>query len=40
MQSYIAQINEFDRSLAEAIATLAKDFKYKELLAITQPITD
>jgi CheY-like chemotaxis protein len=40
MQSYIAQISELDRSLAEAIATLAKDFKYKQLLTLTQPTTD
>jgi signal transduction histidine kinase/CheY-like chemotaxis protein len=37
MQSYIAQISELDRSLAEAIATLAKDFRYKQLLTLTQP---
>jgi CheY-like chemotaxis protein len=40
MQSYIAQISELDRSLAELIATLAKDFKYKQLLTLTQPTTD
>jgi signal transduction histidine kinase/CheY-like chemotaxis protein len=40
MQSYIAQISELDRSLAEAIATLAKDFKYKQLLTLTQPTTN
>jgi hypothetical protein len=40
MQSYIAQIGELDQSLAEAIATLAQDFKYKQLLTLTQPTTD
>jgi signal transduction histidine kinase/DNA-binding NarL/FixJ family response regulator len=40
MQSYITQISELDHSLAEAIATLAKDFKYKQLLTLTQPTTD
>jgi CheY-like chemotaxis protein len=40
MQNYIAQIGELDCSLAEAIATLAKDFKYKQLLTLTQPTTD
>jgi serine/threonine protein kinase len=27
IQNYIPQIGEFERSLAEALATLAKDFK-------------
>jgi CheY-like chemotaxis protein len=40
MQSYIAQIGELDRSLAKAITTLVKDFKYKQLLTLTQPTTD
>ena len=39
-QRYITQISEFARSLAVAVATLAKDFKYKQLLTLTQPITN
>ncbi len=39
MQSYIAQISKLDCSLAEAIATLAKDFKYKQLVTLTKLTT-
>ncbi|HEY9834760.1 MAG TPA: CHASE2 domain-containing protein [Stenomitos sp.] len=37
MQSLIAQISELNQPLANAIASLAKDFKYRQLLDLTQP---
>ncbi|HEY9603031.1 MAG TPA: CHASE2 domain-containing protein [Allocoleopsis sp.] len=39
MQSLIAQISELNQPLANAIASLAKDFKYRQLLDLTQPTT-
>jgi CHASE2 domain-containing sensor protein/nitrogen-specific signal transduction histidine kinase/DNA-binding NarL/FixJ family response regulator len=39
IQSLIAQISELNQPLATAIASLAKDFKYRQLLDLTQPTT-
>jgi len=39
MQTLIAQISELNQPLAIAIASLAKDFKYRQLLDLTQPTT-
>jgi adenylate cyclase len=39
MQTLIAQISELNQPLATAIASLAKDFKYRQLLDLTQPTT-
>jgi signal transduction histidine kinase/CheY-like chemotaxis protein len=39
MQTLIAQISEINQPLASAIASLAKDFKYRQLLDLTQPTT-
>jgi hypothetical protein len=39
MQTLIAQISELNQPLASAIASLAKDFKYRQLLDLTQPAT-
>jgi CHASE2 domain-containing sensor protein/CheY-like chemotaxis protein/nitrogen-specific signal transduction histidine kinase len=39
MQTLIAQISELNQPLASAIASLAKDFKYRQLLDLTQPTT-
>ncbi|WP_242058794.1 CHASE2 domain-containing protein [Microcoleus sp. FACHB-SPT15] len=39
IQTLIAQISELNQPLANAIASLAKDFKYRQLLDLTQPIT-
>jgi CheY-like chemotaxis protein len=36
MQTLIAQIGELNQPLASAIASLAKDFKYRQLLDLTQ----
>jgi CHASE2 domain-containing sensor protein/CheY-like chemotaxis protein/nitrogen-specific signal transduction histidine kinase len=40
MQTFIAQIGELNQPLANAIASLAKDFKYQQLLDLTQPTTN
>lgn len=40
IQTLIAQISELNQPLATAIASLAKDFKYRQLLDLTQPTTD
>ena len=39
IQTLIAQISELNKPLATAIASLAKDFKYRQLLDLTQPTT-
>ncbi|MEP0786585.1 CHASE2 domain-containing protein [Coleofasciculus sp. FACHB-129] len=39
IQTLIAQISELNQPLATAITSLAKDFKYRQLLDLTQPIT-
>ena len=39
IQSLIAQISELNQPLATVIASLAKDFKYRQLLDLTQPTT-
>ena len=39
IQSLIAQISELNQPLATALASLAKDFKYRQLLDLTQPTT-
>jgi CheY-like chemotaxis protein len=39
IQTLIAQISELNQPLATAIASLAKDFKYRQLLDLTQPTT-
>jgi CHASE2 domain-containing sensor protein/CheY-like chemotaxis protein/nitrogen-specific signal transduction histidine kinase len=39
MQTLIAQISELNQPLATVIASLAKDFKYRQLLDLTQPTT-
>jgi adenylate cyclase len=39
MQTLIAQISELNPPLASAIASLVKDFKYRQLLDLTQPTT-
>jgi signal transduction histidine kinase/CheY-like chemotaxis protein len=39
MQTLIAQISELNQPLARAIASLVKDFKYRQLLDLTQPTT-
>jgi CheY-like chemotaxis protein len=39
MQTLIAQIGELNQPLANVIASLAKDFKYRQLLDLTQPTT-
>jgi signal transduction histidine kinase len=40
IKTCIAQIRELNAPVAEAIAVLAKGFKYKQLLAFMQPATD
>ncbi len=37
IESAIAQIKELNGPLADAIAALAKNFRYKQLLSLTQP---
>jgi signal transduction histidine kinase/CheY-like chemotaxis protein len=39
MQALIVQISELNQPLASAIASLVKDFKYRQLLDLTQPTT-
>jgi CHASE2 domain-containing sensor protein/CheY-like chemotaxis protein len=39
MQTLIIEISELNPPLATAIASLAKDFKYRQLLDLTQPTT-
>jgi CheY-like chemotaxis protein len=39
MQTLIIEISELNPPLASAIASLAKDFKYRQLLDLTQPTT-
>src|ERR687886_32201 len=39
MQAVIIEISELNPPLASAIASLAKDFKYRQLLDLTQPTT-
>ena len=40
IETCIAQIRELNVPIANAIAVLAKGFKYKQLLALMQPTTD
>jgi hypothetical protein len=40
IETCIAQIREVNAPVAEAIAILAKGYKYKQLLALMQPATD
>jgi signal transduction histidine kinase len=40
IETCIAQIRELNAPVAEAIAILAKGYKYKQLLALMQPATD